>query len=190
MKPNVDLTERRVFSKQHSLPVDVTRMPERLEPTEIDAPDNGVFYTGNARERTSKRIEASFCAADNNCDCCGETVPWRFFGDSLCERCRKESAANKEHLWGGEQMKLCDMLIEAQSNIGHERTVFLEDFDEEGNLITIVRYDEEQAAITIQDTKNRRTNFMLMDLETLEGLDHGKFKRLIDGLFYYAGPSG
>lgn len=92
--------------------------------------------------------------------------------------------------YGGEQMKLCDMLIEAQSNIGHEGTVFLEDFDEEGNLITIVRYDEEQAAITIQDTKNRRTNFMLMDLETLEGLDHGKFKRLIDGLFYYAGPSG
>lgn len=88
-------------------------------------------------------------------------------------------------------MQWKDMLIEAQSMLeyGCEGAALVDEYDEDGNLITILRYDDKQAIVNIQDLKNRRTGYHLIDIEMLKRLDYGNFERLLNELFYYAQPT-
>lgn len=88
-------------------------------------------------------------------------------------------------------MQWQDMLTEAQSMLeyGCEGEALVDEYDEDGNLITILRYDDKQAIVNIQDLKNRRTGYHLIDIEMLKRLDYGNFERLLNELFYYAQPT-
>lgn len=88
-------------------------------------------------------------------------------------------------------MQWKDMLTEAQSMLeyGCEGAALVDEYDEDGNLITILRYDDKQVAVNVQDIGNRRTGYSLVDTEMLKRLDYGNFERLLNELFYYAQPT-
>lgn len=62
-----------------------------------------------------------------------------------------------------------------------------DEYDDDGDLITIVKHDHDNSiAIHVQDVKNKKHNYSIMDLKQYVKLDFGNFKRLINELFYYA----
>lgn len=83
-------------------------------------------------------------------------------------------------------MNLHDILTDVKSNLRHKKTVLADEYDENGNLITIVRYDDKRASVVLKDIANYKTGDSLIDIEILQRLDYGNFKRLIDELLYYA----
>jgi hypothetical protein len=85
MKRNVDLTENRDFSGVGRL-IKFNDFHRIHEPEDFNMQ---IVLTGNAEERSGKRMSLSFCVPDNRCDCCGDTKAWDFFGNSLCKRCEK-----------------------------------------------------------------------------------------------------
>lgn len=85
-------------------------------------------------------------------------------------------------------MQLREILKEAQSSMEYDMTELVDEYDEDGCLITILSYSDKQVSITLQDVKGRRINTSLMEKKMFERLDYGNFKRLINELFYYAQP--
>lgn len=85
-------------------------------------------------------------------------------------------------------MQLREILNEAQSNLNYDMIELVDEYDEDGCLITILNYDDKQVSVTLQDIKGHRINTSLMKKKMFERLDHGNFKRLINELFYYAQP--
>lgn len=101
MKRNVDLTESRDFKNNNKSffeyadnPLDyINLFTKSFE--NIENIQNELVLTGNKLQRESKRDELSFGTANNRCDCCGTEISWKFFNDSLCNRCNEYHSERK-----------------------------------------------------------------------------------------------
>ena len=92
MKPNVDLTENRKFQS-----LELPNISDEIytnilyELNCIQSCTTDIILTGNTEDRICKRIALDFSVNNNHCDCCGETIPWKFIGkSSLCDKCLEE----------------------------------------------------------------------------------------------------
>lgn len=92
MKPNVDLTENRKFQSLE-LPNTSDEIYTNIlyELNCIQSCTTDIILTGNTEDRICKRIALDFSVNNSHCDCCGETIPWKFIRkSSLCDNCLEE----------------------------------------------------------------------------------------------------
>lgn len=101
---------------------------------------------------------------------------------------RVENLLIWNNIRGGNNMQLREILKEAQSSMKYDIAELVDEYDEDGCLITILNYSDKQVSITLQDVKGRRINTSLMEKRMFKRLDYGNFKQLINKLFYYAQP--
>lgn len=85
-------------------------------------------------------------------------------------------------------MKLHDILAEAQAYLKRSKhdCELIEEYTDEGDLVTIVDYDETQVSIHLHDFTNRRIGWSPLEKEIFARLDPGNFTRLINELRHYA----
>jgi len=112
MKPNVDLTDNRDFHEANNFIVnsfghndfsDIV-VTSSIETIKFRNHNTGsIILTGNATERLLK-IELSTLDRSNYsdyiCDCCGETIPWKFTAcETLCDKCNNDLHERCDTLW-------------------------------------------------------------------------------------------
>ena len=83
-------------------------------------------------------------------------------------------------------MNLENIFKDAKTDWESQEYLLVDEYDEDGNLITILKYDEGNVVVHLHDVKGQRALHHKMTNKEFHILDFGNFKRLIDELFYYA----
>lgn len=110
MKPNVDLTENRIFNHIANNvifePMNININDKDIifeeilqELNNINSNTTEIIVTGNADERLNARMLQDFGNNNNHCDRCGETIPWKFMNNSgLCDECQEDLMSSDDML--------------------------------------------------------------------------------------------